>query len=60
MKYMLLMNYGPVSGVPAISEWAPDDIRASGAAMGAIHEELTASGELVGAEGLAGPKPRRS
>jgi hypothetical protein len=51
MKYMLLMNYAPVPGVPPITEWAPEDIKASGAHMGAIHEELTASGELVGAEG---------
>jgi hypothetical protein len=56
MKYMLLMNYAALPGVPPITEWAPDDIRAPGAAMGAIHEELTASGELVGAEGLSGPE----
>ncbi len=56
MKYMLLMNYADTPGVPPISEWAPEDIRASGAAMGAIHEELTSRGELVGAEGLAGPE----
>lgn len=56
MKYMLLMNYARRSGVPPLSEWAPEDIQASGAAMGAIHEELAASGELVGAEGLSGPE----
>jgi hypothetical protein len=56
MKYMLLMNYGSGSGGPPMSEWAPEDIRASGAHMGAIHEELAASGELVGAEGLTGPE----
>ena len=56
MKYMLLMNYAPRSGVPPLGEWAPEDIQASGAAMGAIHEELAASGELVGAEGLSGPE----
>ncbi len=55
MKYMLLMNYAPpIRGVPPIAEWAPEDIKASGAHMGAIHEELAASGELVGAEGLTG------
>ncbi len=52
MKYMLLMNYAP--GVQPFAEWTPEDIKASGAAMGAIHKELTASGELVGAEGLSG------
>jgi hypothetical protein len=56
MKYMLLMNYAAVPGVPPITEWAPEDVKASGAAMGAIHEELSASGELVGAEGLSGPE----
>jgi hypothetical protein len=54
MKYMLLMNYG--SGVPPMAEWAPEEIKASGGHMMAIHEELTASGELVGAEGLTGPE----
>ena len=56
MKYMLLMSYGARSGVPPMSEWAPEDMKASGAHMMAIHEELAASGELVGAEGLTGPE----
>src|SRR5437773_3654354 len=56
MKYMLLMNYAAIPGAPPITEWAPEDIKASGAHMGAIHEELQASGELVGAEGLSGPE----
>jgi hypothetical protein len=42
--------------VPPMSEWAPEDMRASGAHMMEIHEELTTSGELVGAEGLTGPE----
>ena len=54
MKYMLLMNYSP--GVPPMTEWAPEEIKASGAHMMAIHEELAASGERVGAEGLTGPE----
>lgn len=54
MKYMLLMNYAAIPGVQP--EWTPEDAKASGAAMGAIHEELTARGELVGAEGLSGPE----
>lgn len=54
MKYMLLMNYS--AGVRPISEWAPEDMKASGAHMAAIHEELARSGELVGAEGLTGPE----
>lgn len=54
MKYMLLMNYAP--GGPRPSEWAAEDLKASGAHMAAIHEELAASGELLGAEGLTGPE----
>lgn len=53
MKYMLLMNYD--AEAPPMSEWAPEDVQASGAAMAAIHEELTSNGELLGAAGLAGP-----
>jgi hypothetical protein len=52
MKYMLLMNYDP--NVAPMSEWTPDEMRASGEAMGAIHEELAANGELLGAAALAG------
>ncbi len=53
MKYMLLMNHTPQASP---EEWSPEDRAASGAAMGAIHEELTSRGELVGAEGLTGPE----
>jgi hypothetical protein len=53
---MLLMNYGDAPGVPPLSEWAPEDARARGEAMMAIHRELTESGELVGTEGLTGPE----
>ena len=54
MKCMLLMNYTPVSDVPPVGDWAPEDMRPSGEAMMAIHQELTARGELVGSEGLTG------
>jgi hypothetical protein len=54
MKYMLLMNYA--QGGSRLGEWAPEDVKASGAHMAAIHEELTARGELLGAEGLTGPE----
>jgi hypothetical protein len=56
MRYMLLMNYGDAPGVPPLSEWAPEDARARGEAMMAIHRELTESDELVGTEGLTGPE----
>jgi hypothetical protein len=55
MKYMLLMNHTPTD-VPPVTEWAPEDMKASGEAMMAIHQELTERGELVGAEGLTGPE----
>jgi hypothetical protein len=56
MKYMLLMSYGDAPGVASMSEWAPEEARARGEAMMAIHQELTARGELVGTEGLTGPE----
>ncbi len=56
MKYMLLMNHGDVPGVPPMSEWAAEEIKAYGAAMTAIHQELVERGELVGTAGLAGPE----
>jgi hypothetical protein len=54
MKYMLLMNDTRTPGLAPLADWAPEDIRASGAAMMVIHEELAANGESVGAEGLSG------
>jgi hypothetical protein len=54
MKYMLLMNYAPVPGVPPMSEWTPEEVKAHGDAMVAIYAELSASGELVGTERLTG------
>jgi hypothetical protein len=53
---MLLMNYDDAPDVPPMAEWAPEDARARGAAMMALFEELTQSGELVGTEGLTGPE----
>ena len=41
MKYMLLMNHiQPPATAPAI-EWTPEDAKASGEAMGAIHPVVT-------------------
>jgi hypothetical protein len=53
---MLLMNYDDAPDVPPMAEWAPEDARARGAAMMALFEELTQSGELVGTEGLTAPE----
>ena len=58
MKYMLLMmtNSAPDKDVPPMEEWAPEDVQAQGRHMMQIHQELTESGELLGAAGLAGPE----
>jgi hypothetical protein len=55
-RYMLLQNYEGGAGcdVP-MDQWAPEDVTAHIAHQVAINEELVASGELVEAQGLAGP-----
>lgn len=54
MKYMLMMNT-PSGGPYQIMQWPPEDIRAHIAFMKDFATKLSKSGELVGAEGLAGP-----
>lgn len=55
-KYMLLQTYTHGAGcdVP-MGEWAADDIRAHIAFQQALNDELRDKGELVDAQGLAGP-----
>jgi hypothetical protein len=56
MRFMLLQSYGEVeSECPPMTEWSPEDIQAHIAFQQALNAELTERGELVGAEGLAGP-----
>ena len=56
MRFMLLQNYGEVeSGCPPMSEWTPEDIKAHIQFQHVLNEALTKSGELVDAQGLAGP-----
>ena len=55
MQYMLLMTTTPVPGIPPMSEWAPAELQAHGAAMMEIYAELSERGELVSTEGLTGP-----
>jgi hypothetical protein len=56
MRFMLLQNYGPVeSDCLPMTEWAPEDIRAHIAFQQALNAELAELGELVDAQGLAGP-----
>lgn len=53
MKYMLMMN--APGGPYRISDWSKEDFQAHIAFMMKINKELSEAGELVGAEGLAGP-----
>jgi hypothetical protein len=56
MRFMLLQNYGEVeSNCPPMTEWTPGDIKAHIEFQQALNGELTESGELVDAQGLAGP-----
>jgi len=57
MRFMLLQNYGHANGsdCPPMDEWSPEDIRAHIEFQQVLNQELLASGELVDAQGLAGP-----
>ena len=56
-KFMLLQNYGASAAcdVP-MTEWALEDIKSHIAFQEALNAELAANGELVDAQGLAGPE----
>lgn len=54
MKYMLMMN-APGGGPYRINTWPREDIEAHIGFMKDFAKELSESGELVAAEGLAGP-----
>src|ERR1022692_606994 len=57
MRFMLLQNYGQVeSGCVPMTEWTPGDIKAHIEFQQALNQELTDRGELVDAQGLAGPE----
>jgi hypothetical protein len=57
---MLLQNYGPVeSDCPPMTEWSPADVRAHIEFQQALNTELAGLGELVDAQGLAGPDEAR-
>jgi hypothetical protein len=58
MKYILMMNT-PGGGPYQISQWPQKDIQAHIAFMMDLNRRLGAAGELVGAEGLAGPDQAR-
>jgi hypothetical protein len=54
MKFMLMMN-GTLQNMATFGTLPPEDIRAHVQFMLALNKELAASGELVDAQGLAGP-----
>ncbi|CAN5172773.1 YciI family protein [soil metagenome] len=56
MRFLLMMNYGYVEAdVPPMPEWSPADVKGHIDFQLRLNEELTATGELVDAQGLAGP-----
>lgn len=57
MRYLLMQNYGAVaSDCPPMTEWTPEDITAHIAFQHALNRQLVERGELVDAQGLAGPE----
>jgi hypothetical protein len=57
MRFMLLQNYGEVeSHCRPMPEWAPADVQAHITFQQVLNQELTELGELVDAQGLAGPE----
>ena len=57
MRFMLLQNYGEVeSNCPPMTEWSPADIKAHIEFQQVLNQQLTELGELVDAQGLAGPE----
>jgi len=56
MKYMLLMQFSAATAdFPAIDSWTPGELQAHIAFMHDTNARLSASGELVDAQGLAMP-----
>lgn len=55
MKFMLMMHAPKGDGDWQVASWPPEDLKAHIGFMMTIHAEMTASGELVDAQGLAGP-----
>jgi hypothetical protein len=58
MKFMLMMN-SPGKGPYQIAKWPHEDLRAHILFMKELAKRLGANGELVDAQGLAGPEQAR-
>lgn len=59
MKFMLMMHAPRGTGEYKVNQWSPDDFKAHIAFMQRLNRDLTAAGELAGAEGLAQPGEAR-
>lgn len=59
MKFMLMMHAPRGKSDWGLANWPPRDIKAHIDFMIGFGKELAANGELVGAEGLAGPNEAR-
>jgi hypothetical protein len=55
-KFLLLQNYEGVECVEPMTNWAPGDIKAHIDFQRVLNKELIDNGELVDAQGLAGPE----
>jgi hypothetical protein len=55
MRYMLMMHAPRGTGEYQVNSWKPQELEAHIGFMHDLNEQLTAAGELVGAEGLAPP-----
>ena len=60
MRFMLLQNYGGVEADCApMYEWTPEEVKAHIVFQQTLNERLEELGELVDAQGLAGPDDAR-
>jgi hypothetical protein len=59
MKFILMMHAPRGTGDWAVANWAPEDLKAHIAFMKRFGKGLSDAGELVSAEGLAGPEQAR-
>ena len=59
MRFMLMMHAPRGTGEYQVAKWAPEDLKAHIGFMHQLNKDLTKAGELVGAEGLAGPGEAR-
>jgi hypothetical protein len=56
-KFLLLMNYGPATNCDLpMDQWAHEDLAAHLRFQHDLGQDLTDNGELVDAQGLAGPE----